>query len=130
MKRLPLCLAILAAAPALAQDTSPARLITGYEAEAGKPADPAAGKALFLATHGTGKPDTPACTTCHTDNPRASGQTRTGKTIDPLAPSANPDRFTDVKKVEKWFGRNCDSVLGRACTAAEKADIIAWLSGL
>ncbi|ARE39717.1 Ubiquinol--cytochrome c reductase, cytochrome B subunit [Rhodovulum sp. P5] len=130
MKRLTLCLAMLAAAPALAQDTSPARLIAGYEAEAGTPANPAAGKALFLATHGTGKPDTPACTTCHTDNPRAAGQTRTGKTIDPLAPSANPDRFTDVKKVEKWFGRNCDSVLGRACTAAEKADIIAWLSGL
>ena len=42
----------------------------------------------------------------------------------------NAARFTDSAFVEKWFGRNCDSVLGRACTAAEKADVIAWLSSL
>lgn len=130
MTRSALILAILAATPALAGDTSPARLIAGYEAAAGRAADPAAGKALFLASHGTGKPDTPACTTCHTDNPRVPGQTRTGKMIDPMASSVTPDRFSETKKVEKWFGRNCDSVLGRACTAAEKADIIAWLSSL
>ena len=84
----------------------------------------------FLADHAGGKPDTPSCTTCHTPDPRGMGQARTGKTIEPLAPSANPARFTDSAQVEKWFGRNCDSVLGRPCTAAEKADIVAWLASL
>jgi hypothetical protein len=31
--------------------------------------------------------------------------------------------------VEKWFTRNCRDVLGRECTPAEKADIMAWLIG-
>jgi mono/diheme cytochrome c family protein len=132
MKRLIALAALMAPAPALAQDkdTSPARLIASYEAEAGRAVDPSAGKALFMADHSGGKPETPSCTSCHTKNPRASGQARTGKTIDPLAPSANAARFTETKKVEKWFGRNCNSVLGRDCTPAEKADIVAWLASL
>ena len=31
-----------------------------------------------------------------------------------LAPAFEPRRFTDAAKVEKWFGRNCNDVLGRA----------------
>ncbi|MEX5728351.1 mono/diheme cytochrome c family protein [Rhodovulum iodosum] len=132
MKTFTLAVLLLAgaAAPAVAQDTSPAKLIAGYEAAAGTAADPAAGKDLFLAEHGGGKPETPSCTTCHTADPRAGGQTRAGKAIDPLAPAANGQRMTDTGKVEKWFGRNCNSVLGRDCTAAEKANIIAWLASL
>ncbi|MCX7177296.1 MAG: DUF1924 domain-containing protein, partial [Proteobacteria bacterium] len=41
--------------------------------------------------------------------------------------AANAARFTDPAKVEKWFGRNCEDVLERACSAAEKADFIHWL---
>ena len=52
----------------------------------------------------------------------------TGKTIQPLAPAANAQRFTDTAKVEKWFRRNCNDVVGRECSAQEKADILAWLS--
>ena len=37
------------------------------------------------------------------------------------------DRFTDVTRSEKWFRRNCNDVVGRECTAAEKADVLAWL---
>ena len=51
----------------------------------------------------------------------------TGKTIAPMAVSANPERFTDEAKIEKWFRRNCKEVVGRECTAAEKADFLAWL---
>jgi hypothetical protein len=29
--------------------------------------------------------------------------------------------------VEKWFKRNCNDVLARACTPAEKADVLAYL---
>lgn len=118
------------AGAAAAGDTSPGSLIATYEAQAGRSADPAGGRSLFLATHAGGKPDTPSCTTCHTDDPRATGALRTGKAVDPLAPSANPARFTDTAHVEKWFGRNCNSVLGRDCTAGEKADIVAWLASL
>ena len=47
--------------------------------------------------------------------------------IQPLAPGVNPQRFTDVAQVEKWFKRNCGDVLKRECTAQEKGDILAWL---
>lgn len=71
----------------------------------------------------------PACTSCHTDNPLNAGQHAiTGKAIRPLAVAANPERFADPAKVEKWFGRNCKEVVGRACTPAEKADFVAWMS--
>lgn len=105
-------------------------ILAGYAAEAGGPNDPARGKALFAGTHSGGKPDTPSCTSCHTADPRGGGRTRAGKPIEPMAVSANPDRFTDPAKVEKWFRRNCNSVLGRECSAREKGDVIAWLSSL
>jgi hypothetical protein len=70
----------------------------------------------------------PACTACHTDNPAQPGRHAiTGKTIKPLAPVANGERLTDPAKVEKWFTRNCKEVVGRECTAGEKADFIAFL---
>ncbi len=76
-------------------------------------------------------PRMPACTSCHTDDPRQAGQhVVTGKRIRPLASSAESSRFSDPQKVEKWFGRNCQEVIGRACTAGEKADLVAYLSGV
>ncbi len=69
-----------------------------------------------------------SCATCHTTNPKALGKhVMTGKEIPALSPSANPERFTDAKKSEKWFKRNCNDVIGRECTAAEKSDLAAWL---
>jgi hypothetical protein len=71
----------------------------------------------------------PACTSCHTDSPLNAGQHAvTGKAIKPLAVAANAERFADSAKVEKWFGRNCKEVVGRACTPAEKADFVAYMS--
>jgi hypothetical protein len=71
----------------------------------------------------------PGCTSCHTDSPLNAGQHAvTGKAIKPLAVAANPDRFSDPAKVEKWFGRNCKEVVGRACTPGEKADFVAFVS--
>ncbi len=71
----------------------------------------------------------PACTSCHTEQPVNAGQHAiTGKAIRPLAVSANAERFSDPAKVEKWFGRNCREVVGRACTPGEKADFVAYLS--
>jgi len=69
-----------------------------------------------------------ACVSCHTDNPAASGKhAKTGKIIQPLAPAANPERFTNPAKVAKWFKRNCNDVLGRACSAQEKGDVLSYL---
>jgi len=85
------------------------------------------GRALFLATPASGKPETPSCTTCHTTDPRGVGQTRAGKIIEPMALSKSPDRYNDLKKLKKWFRRNCKSVLGRVCTAWEKGDYLTFM---
>jgi hypothetical protein len=67
----------------------------------------------------------PSCASCHTDDPRLPGRHAvTGKTIKPLAPAADSERFTDPAKTEKWFGRNCKEVVGRECSAGEKADFV------
>jgi hypothetical protein len=69
-----------------------------------------------------------SCGTCHTDNLKNKGKhARTGKVIDPLSPSVNSERFTDVKFIEKWFKRNCKWVLDRECTPQEKGDFLEYL---
>lgn len=69
-----------------------------------------------------------SCASCHGESPKAHGKhATTSKDILPLAPVANAERFTDAAKVEKWFKRNCNDVLKRACTANEKGDFIAYL---
>ena len=107
-----------------AQATTPAEQLAGYSREAGAAADPARGQQLFTQRHGAEW----SCASCHTARPTDEGQhASTGKHIAPLAPAANPQRFTDAAKTEKWFRRNCKDVLGRVCTPAEKADVLAWL---
>jgi hypothetical protein len=69
-----------------------------------------------------------SCASCHTDSPLAAGKhASTSKDILPLAPAANPKRFTDAANVEKWFKRNCNDVFKRACTAQEKGDFMAYV---
>lgn len=101
-------------------------------ASAARAADPAfsgfsaeRGKTLYLQTFTGGKPETPSCTSCHGRDTRVAGRTPTGKTIEPVAASVSPARYTDPAKLEKWFKRNCNEVMGRECSAREKGD---WLS--
>lgn len=69
-----------------------------------------------------------SCSSCHTDNPAAEGKHAvTGKVIQPLSPNANPSRFTDAAKVNKWFKRNCNDVLKRECTPEEKGNLLTYL---
>ena len=118
--------------PATAAE-SPKSLLDFYASEA-KASDPGfsgfsaeRGEHLFRTNFSTGKPDMPSCTTCHTTDARNVGQTRAGKDIEPMAASANPKRYSDQAKTEKWFGRNCNNVLGRDCTATEKGDFITFM---
>ena len=61
---------------------------------------------------------------------RAGSHAATDKPIAPLAPAFNTERLTDAAKTEKWLRRNCNDVVGRECSAAEKADVISWLRTL
>ena len=86
------------------------------------------GKRLYFATRLHSKKNKErSCTTCHTKDPGKNGRTPVGKTIKPIARSANSDRFTDPKKVEKWFRRNCKWVLERECTPEEKGNYITFM---
>ena len=86
------------------------------------------GKALY--EHAFNKhADMASCVACHTADPRAQGKHAiTGKSIAPLSPLANPERFADAAKTEKWFKRNCNDVAGRECSAAEKSDFVEFLT--
>jgi cytochrome c553 len=106
---------------------TPADLLAGYAAQAGAPAQATRGQAFFTTTHGKDW----SCSSCHGAVPTQTGKhAATGKPIGALAPAFNAERFTDTAKTEKWFRRNCNDVVGRACTAAEKADVLAWLLSL
>jgi hypothetical protein len=107
--------------------TTPAQQIAGYVAQSGQPAQPARGQEFFTSKHGKEW----SCSTCHTAKPTVDGKhASTGKVIGPMAPAFNPQRFTDAAKTEKWFRRNCNDVVGRECTAGEKADLLSWLVSL
>jgi hypothetical protein len=85
------------------------------------------GETFFKSPHGREW----SCASCHTQNPAAEGRhAKTNKPIAPLAPAANTERFAKPDKVEKWFKRNCNDVLGRACTPLEKGDVLSYLMSL
>lgn len=120
-------LALVVFAGAAEAQTTPAAQAAAYTAQAGQAALAARGQEFFTTKHGKDW----SCSTCHTAKPTVDGKhATTGKVIGPLAPAANAQRFTDVAKTEKWFRRNCNDVVGRECTAAEKADVLTWLMSL
>ena len=120
--RLAVLLSIYLVTPACAE--TPTSFLATFEAAAGVPGNPLRGANFFTSRHGGEW----SCASCHTDNPMAGGRhATTGKAIKPLAPRTNAERFTDAAKVDKWFRRNCNDVLGRECYAGEKADVLAFL---
>lgn len=129
------CFAAASASPAVnAAEPNPAvkALIDSYKKGAGVQSFSAEdGKRFFNSkrTHSEKKEER-SCTTCHTTDPRHPGKTRVGKVIEPMAPSVNKERFTDPKKIEKWFKRNCKWVLERECTPKEKGDYITYMMSL
>jgi len=125
MKGFVLLLALCAAAPGYAAPQQD--VLVALTVEAGGAASPTRGEKLFRGKFSAGK-SAESCTACHGDDPKVPGQHfKTHKSIDPIAPAAQHDRFADAAKVEKWFKRNCPEVLGRACNAQEKADFAAYM---
>jgi hypothetical protein len=107
----------------VAFSATPQELLKAYESQSGI-ASSARGEQLFNAKHGKEW----SCASCHENPPNHDTKhIVTGKLIKPLSPNSNPERFSDQAKVEKWFKRNCNDVLGRECAAQEKADMISWL---
>ena len=124
-------LVVLAVIPAgAARAETPADFLRSFETAARREQagfagfSAARGAAFFNDTHGREW----SCASCHGRNPATAGRhAKTDKPITPLAPAANAERFTRTTKVEKWFRRNCNDVLGRACTPAEKGDVLTYL---
>jgi Domain of unknown function (DUF1924) len=117
----------LAASVAQAADTTPAQQLERFSAQAGGPGQAERGRSFFTSTHGGDW----SCSTCHGKPPTSPGKhASTGKPIDAMAPAVNPKVFTDSARVEKWFRRNCKDVVQRECSAAEKADVLAYLISL
>ena len=135
--------------------TEPEDFLAAY-AEQAKQADPAfkgfsaeRGRAFYFRRHRIDDGSELSCASCHHADPRmetiahkgqfpcrachitlhkpSEGRSAIKRQIPPLAPSANPDRFTREWNVEAWFGWNCKLLLKRECTAVEKGDLITWL---
>jgi hypothetical protein len=122
---------VLSLAAGLALADSPANLLDTYKTQAkaagAAAGDAARGQSFFNSTHGNEW----KCASCHGALPTGKGEHAiTHKVIEPLAPAFNAQRFSDLAKADKWFRRNCKDVLARECSAAEKADVLAWLMTL
>jgi hypothetical protein len=69
-----------------------------------------------------------SCVTCHSNNLRTSGvNSKTNKSIEPLSPSVNKTRLTDLKEMKKWLKRNFNDVYRREGTAQEKGDVLTYI---
>lgn len=149
------CCAAVIAASAAAE--TPQELISAYAAQA-RAADgdfsgfsAERGQSFYARKHAQEDGSEYACASCHHEDPRreqfahhdqipcrachfpAEAYTERHKIrrqLLPLAPVTNPARFNDAHRVEIWFERNCAFVLGRACTAQEKGDLLTWLLSL
>jgi len=69
-----------------------------------------------------------SCSSCHTDNPASEGKHKeTGKPIQPLAPSVNPERFSDASKTERNFSKHCRDLYKKDCSDQDKGDYVTYL---
>jgi mono/diheme cytochrome c family protein len=115
-------------AASLAQADTVDDLLAQYASEAAGPFRASAGEQLFHRQYDSADGAKRACTSCHTNDLRQPGRhAATGRGIEPLAPSVNTRRLTERDEMEKWLTRNCKWTLGRACTAQEKGDLLAFI---
>ena len=116
---------LLATATVRAGGSPVDELLKEYQKEGAGEFSAEAGRKLWRAEGKDGR----SCTSCHTEDLSAAGKhDRTGKTIEPMAPSSNPERLTERREITKWLYRNCKWTLGRICTAQEKGDFLTFIA--
>jgi len=121
---------LLTAAPAALATPATDELFARYKSEGAAGFDAERGGKAWAKENKGEEGEMMSCSTCHGKDLGKEGKHhKTGKVIQPMAPSANRERFTDAKKIEKWFKRNCNDVLARECTAQEKGDFLKFLLG-
>ncbi len=126
-----LAMLVLLLAGACARATAVDDLLKQYGEQGGANFSASAGEAFWERVSVDAKTGEPRkCSLCHTSDLKRTGKhATTGKAIEPMAPSVNPKRLTDVREIEKWFGRNCKWTLGRECTPQEKGDVLVMIRG-
>lgn len=118
------CLATPLANASPATDTLQAK----YKSEGVTKTDAVKGKADWTKQVKGEDGELMSCATCHgSDLSKAGKHHKTSKVIEPMSQRVTAERFTDPKKIEKWFKRNCNDAWGRDCTSQEKADFLAFL---
>ena len=115
------------AAPVAMATPATDALLAKYKTEGATRTDAAKAKADWTKEAKAEDGETISCSTCHgTDFTKAGKHRKTHKVIEPMSTRVNAERFTDVKKIEQWFKRNCNDTWGRECTAQEKADFLTF----
>jgi hypothetical protein len=118
--------ALLAAGTSASGGDTGDQLLADYRTQGAAEFSAQRGQALWIQVAKQGGAQ--SCATCHGEALTRPGKhARTGKPIEPLAPSVNPERLSDAAKVEKWFLRNCKGTWGRECTAQEKGDFLLYI---
>lgn len=86
------------------------------------------GEEIFTSKHIGKKGKEVSCVSCHGRDLSKTGKNFfTAKEIEPLSPTANSQRFSEVKTIEKWLRRNFNDVYNREGTAQEKGDVITYI---
>lgn len=114
---------------AMAENPAITTLMSSYQSQGAKTGNAQNGEKLWNKVF-TGKaPFTErSCKSCHSTNLKNTGEhVRTGKSLKPLASSVNSSSLVKVKKIKKWFKRNCKWTVGRECSAQEKSDILVFI---
>jgi len=125
---LALLLTLAFAQPALSSQQVVHTLQAQYQTQGAKAFSAEHGKSLWMQEVKAKDGKMRSCTACHGKDLTQPGQhIKTKKVIKPMAPSVNPKRLSDEKKVHKWLTRNCRWTWGRLCTPQEKGDILEYL---
>ncbi|KAK3608787.1 hypothetical protein CHS0354_006828 [Potamilus streckersoni] len=104
--------------PLSADDKTVKTALKSYEAQGAKNFSAEKGKQMWTQEF-TVDGEKRTCATCHmTDLTKVGKRADTGKAIDPMSAKANPQRYTDINFIEKWFKRNCKWTWGREFSTA------------
>jgi len=87
------------------------------------------GEQIFTSKHIGKRGKSISCSSCHSLNLRNKGKNiHTSKVIEPMSPSINPKRLSDVKNVKKWLRRNFNDVYTKQGTALQKGDVLYFIN--